>query len=390
MSTFAIVSLFVLCAISCADRAHGSHAEISPAHLSVGEVTYLAHSRLLKRQTVPTQDLLECSFTASDYQCGSSGYAQRSVDVALSCGNETLARNTANSCAKSESGTFCGTATSRLISDQTELTNAFMCTGAVTLGSCPSNCSTFLQSARSKLGCCINTYINQTDGPLPALFNDFFDYRLWNLCNVDLPASDCGNSLPLNPPADAQTCTTSEFVRRSLQYQCMPSVGQPLIDALLQSGSNCDSLATSLVDVCATNANGQRCGEVISLNLIASASSDPLLSTLQSSCTSTTTCNSTCRSAVTNVNSAYGCCVNIYNTSNFQDFGVPRFPSLSYNVWNECGVSSPGFCTSTLSTSTLSTSTLSTSTLSTSASATTVKIFGWMIAAAVALYYIMC
>ena len=381
MNTFAIVSLFVLCAISCADRAHGSHADISPAHLSVGEVTYLAHSRLLKRQTT-AQNVTECSVAIFDYQCGSSGYAQGIINVALSCGNQTYARNTANTCAKSESGTLCGTATIRLLSDQTETTNADSCSGAVTSGSCPSNCRIFLQSARSKLGCCINTYINQTDSPLLALYSDYVDYRLWNLCNVDLPASDCGNSLPLNPPADAQTCTTSEFVRRTLQYQCMPSVGQPLIDALLQSDSNCDSFATLVADGCATNANGQRCGDVISMNLISSASSDSLLSSLASSCISTTTCNSTCQSAVTNITSAYGCCVNIYNSSAFQDLGL-QFSSLSYDVWNACGVSSPGFCTSPLSTSPLSTSTLS-------GSATTMKTFGWMIAAAVALYYIMC
>ena len=364
MNTFAIVRLFVLCAISCADRAHSSHAEISPAHLSVGEVTFLAHSRLQKRQTVTSQDFV-CSVAFLDYQCGSSGYAQGLINVALSCGDETEARNTANSCAISESGTFCVTVTIHLLS---ELPNAESCSGAVTSGSCPTSCKTFLQSVRSRFGCCINTYINQTDGPLPAVY--FFGYRLWNLCNVDLPASDCGNSLPLNPPADAQTCTRSEFVRRTLQYQCMPSVGQPLIDALLQSGSNCDSFVTILVDGCATNANGQRCGDVISID--ASASSDSLLSTLQSSCTSNTTCNSTCRSAVMNINSAYGCCVNIYNSSAFRLLGEP-LPYLSYNVWKACGVSSPGFCTSPLS-----------------GSATTVKTFGWMIAAAVALHYIMC
>ena len=372
MNTFAIVSLFVLCAISCANRAHGSHADISPAHLSVGEVTYLAHSRLLKRQTT-AQDFTECTVAFSDYQCGSSGYAQGLINVALSCGNETLALDIANACAKSESGTFCDTATTRFLSNQTELTNAESCSGAVTSGSCPSSCRTFLQSARSRLGCCINTYINQTGSPLLALYSDYVDYRLWNLCNVDLPASDCGNSLPLNPPADAQTCTSSEFVSRTIQYQCMPSVGQPLVDIWLQSDSNCDSFATILVDGCATNANGQLCGDVISMD--ASASSDPLILTLASSCTSNTTCNSTCRSAVMNINSAYGCCVNIYNSSTFGDLGV-QFPSLSYNVWNACGVSSPGFCTSTLST--------------TSASATTVKTFGWIIAAAVVLYYIMC
>ena len=376
MNTFAIVSLFALCAISCADRAHGSHADISPAHLSVGEVTYLAHSRLQKRQTFTAQDITECTVASLDYQCGSSGYVQGLINVALSCGNETQALDIANACAKSESGTFCGTATTRFLYNQTELTNAESCSGAVnTSGSCPSSCRTFLQSARNRLGCCINTYINQTDSPMLALYSDYVDYRLWNLCNVDLPASDCGNSLPLNPPADAQTCMPSEFVSRTIQYQCMPSVGQPLVDTLLQSDSNCDSFATILVDGCATNANGQLCGDVISMD--ASASSDPLILTLASSCTSNTTCNSTCQSAVMNINSAYGCCVNIYNSSTFGDLGV-QFPSLSYNVWNACGVSSPGFCTSTLSTSTLS------------ASATTVKTFGWIIAAAVVLYYIMC
>ena len=372
MKTFAaIVSLFVLCAISCADHAHGS------AHLSVGEVTFLAHSRLQKRLTV--SDHNQCSLTSFDYQCGSSGYAQRIIDIALSCNNMTLARNTANSCAKSESGSFCGVATTRLISNETELYSESNCTGAVLSGSCPSSCRTFLETERSRLGCCINTYINQTDSPFIASeqYSDYLDYHLWNLCNVDLPASDCGNSLPLNPPADAQNCTTSEFVRRSLQYQCMPSVAQPFIDAFLQSNSpsNCIHFTTSLVDACATNANGQRCSEVINgLDPISSIGSinDPLHFTLESSCTSNTTCNFACQSAVMNISSAYGCCVNIYNSSVFRDLGV-QIPPLSYNVWNACGVSSPGFCTNPFS-----------------SSATTVKIFGWMVAAAVALYYTMC
>ena len=134
MNTFAIVRLFVLCAISCADRAHSSHAEISPAHLSVGEVTFLAHSRLQKRQTVTSQDVTVCSVAFLDYQCGSSGYAQGLINVALSCGDETEARNTANSCAISESGTFCVTVTIHLLSDQTELPNAESCIGSSYVG----------------------------------------------------------------------------------------------------------------------------------------------------------------------------------------------------------------------------------------------------------------
>ena len=342
-----MLSLFVLCAVASANRGLQSHPGASASRLSVGTVSDFTH-HIAKRQTfndLTPQDVIDCTSTILDYQCGSSGYAQRIADIALSCRNDTYARNAANTCAKSENGQFCATATLSLLSDDTESANAATCAGAVRSGVCPSACRSFLQSGRSKIGCCINTYINTTDSPLYQLYSEYVDYRLWNLCNVDLPATDCGNGLPLNPPANAQTCTVQQFFSRLVDYECMASVGQPLVDAVLQN-SKCYPYALIFVDACASNANGQFCAEIIGLDLLSSATTDSLLVSLTSNCfQSSSSCSSSCRNAITNVDNAYGCCVNIYNNS---AIGL-QFPSLSYSVWNSCGVDSPGFCTSTLS-----------------------------------------
>ena len=283
------------------------------SQLSVGKVADLTH-HITKRQTTP-QDIADCTAAIVDYQCGSSGYAQQIVNIALECRNETYARNAANTCARSENGAFCGSATTRFTLDQTQA--ASTCSGAVSSGSCPSSCRSFLQSASSTLGCCINTYINTTVSPLLGLYGVYVDYHLWNLCNVPLPAADCGNGLPLNPPQDAQDCTLQEFATRSVNYECMASVGQPLVDTLLRNG-RCDTYVRGLVGICSRNENNQFCGAVIGSSAISSGgSNDPLFISLVANCaaSSSSFCSSSCRSAATNIKNSYGCCVNVFNIS---------------------------------------------------------------------------
>lgn len=310
-------------------------------------------------------------------QCGSSGYAQGIVDIALSCRNETYARATASACARSESGDFCGTATIRLILDESLAEGASSC-GSVNVtatgGTCPSTCRGFLESASSRLGCCINTYLNTTFNPLAGIYSTYVDYRLWNLCNVPLPAADCSDGLSLNPPPDAQDCTLQELFTRVYTNACTPSVGQPLVDTL-QQNSNCKRLqiAEELVDICSTNANNEYCGAVLGLDVLSSITSnegpDPLLTSLAINCasdSSSSVCSSSCQSAVTNIKTAYGCCVNTFNDTNS---GLQTV--LSYSLWNSCGVDTPGFCTA--------------STLRLSGAAD-LKAFVWMIALAMAIH----
>ena len=202
------------------------------------------------------QDISDCTSIIGDHQCGSSGIAQRIADIALSCGNDSVARMTSNLCARSEGGDFCGTAFIQFAFDGSPATDESSCSGAVASSACPSSCRTYLQTWRSRLGCCINTYINNTDFPAFALFSDFVDYRLWDLCGVSLPAVDCGNGLPLNTSANAQSCTSQELTSRLAQYQCTADVGQPLVDAIMQN-SRCYPYARIQIDVCGSNAKAK-------------------------------------------------------------------------------------------------------------------------------------
>ena len=195
MKNTAIGCIFVFCysLISSSNSLKPTH-ELSVA---IGNVADVAHRHVLKRQTVSdltAQDIIDCSSTIVEYQC-SSDYAQRFTDIALGCRNQTLARDTANACARSEGGDRCGTAVLRILLDETQSTNAATCVGAVASGVCPSACRSFLGVSRSRLGCCVNTYINVTGSSLLAVYGTYVDYRLWNLCDVNLPpATDCGNS----------------------------------------------------------------------------------------------------------------------------------------------------------------------------------------------------
>jgi hypothetical protein len=307
---------------------------------------------ITKRQTPPANDhsdpsqaLVECNAILMEHQCGLSGYAQQIANIALGCRNESLARNIANICARNENGETCRAAVTKFF--VSDATNAGTCLSAVSSGSCPSNCSRFLESARSKLGCCINTYINTTDSPLSAVYRDEFDYRLWNLCDVPLPAMHCRNTIHLDPPQNTQQCTTQELRSLTVDYECTLSVAQPLVNALLQN-NRCNMYAKALADLCSTNANGQYCAEAIGVELIIPTSTDPLLVSLLRDCAGLVdTCSQSCHSTITSIADAYGCCMNIYNST---ETGV-QLPSLSYSLWNSCGVESPGVCNSSLTTS---------------------------------------
>ena len=169
-------------------------------------------------------------------------------------------------------------------------------------------------------------------------------YRLWQLCGVSLPPADCGNGLVFDPPAKVSSCTQEEdFNLKYKDNMCLPSRGQPYINALLDSRCRGTLIPSAeyLVNLCSMNANGFTCG----FNA-AGDGTDISTSILDSTCASSNiSCNSSCRMALMNAKNNRGCCVNFHNTT--ASGTVPL--SLSYNVWQSCGVETPGFCESPLS-----------------------------------------
>ena len=374
MKHLIVATLFVLvCSytVSSSIRLPGAIISQLSATGKIGDLTH----HLAKRQTEEPfsfdalRDMFDCAATEIEYQC-SSGYAQQVVNTALACGvDSTVARIIADQCARSENGDFCGIATFRHILDQQSVEGITACFLSDP-ESCSPTCRSFLESTRSKLGCCINTHT------IGSLIYILVNESMWSVCNVPLPADTCREGVSLNPPQDVQTCTVQELFTRLANQVCEPSVGQPLVDALLEN-SKCHRYAREYVDICRFNANNQRCGTIVGTNVIDTSfdgsSQDSPLALIENSCNSSLSsesCSPSCQSAIAGIANTYGCCVNIFNNS---DSDTQSVNLLSYSLWNRCGVTeSPGFCTAA-------------STLELSGAAT-MKAFGWMIAVIMAIH----
>ena len=334
MKSFILNAITVMCLSTC---------------LTAAEAQYLhsaaLHHQTIKRQTTDStmspEDEAYCRSLDADAYC-STGLAQGLIDAALSCGegSEEYHRREANGCARNEKGKFCFSALALFDLGGTGRRNIEgNCSRVLQSSSCPSTCRASLETFKSELGCCINTYVNGTEYRSGSAA---VDYRVWQLCGVTLPAADCGNALDVNPPANVDSCSQLEyFNRRYTENLCLPSRGQPYVNAILESGCN-DEIAEYLVTLCSIDADNRPCGYE------GFVETKPYLDivTIESICTgSNVTCTSACRDSLRNATIIYGCCINTINITIFD----PRPLSLSYDVWRSCGLESPGFCESTLS-----------------------------------------
>ena len=346
----------------------------------LADLTNQAH-HLVKRQTYTASllNLLDCTATASDYQC-SSGYNQRVVDIALECGGKGVAIDVAGFCDRRENGDLCIRATSRFIKDTDTLTDGMAaCVASLASGTCSPNCSSILEMAGRRLGCCLNSNFTKAI----IAFND----SLWDICNVRRPPDDCVNDVSLDPPQNPQFCSSQELMGRIADYTCMPSIGQPLVDALLQNG-NCNATANLYVDGCSSNTNGETCFSALQSDFLtdstdqAAANNDPLFTALLQSCPFSPSgnsgeyqCDASCQSAVNNIDRTFGCCLSAFNIS--QDGEQASIPQLAYGLWQSCGVEPPGVCVG---------STLGLSRQTSSATVTKVFAASWMVAIVAAIY----
>ena len=344
-AVFCAVLVLIFSSISVDSRSLDSHLGRLQLSIllqdSVGNVlSEFGHPAIAKRQTVydiTTQDVVDCISRTTEYQCGSSGYSQQVVDIAMGCKNNSYARNTANTCARNANGDTCGAVTLKFLSDQT---NAEACSRAMQLGSCHPACRAFLQSAKDILGCCLKVYVNQTDYPLYEQYKEYVDYRLWDLCEIEIPEEECKvGGLTLKSTGEEKFCEAQELVSRFVRYECSPNVGQSLINALMKN-DRCYVFTSVLVDSCSSNTKGQYCAEAIGTDLMSSINTDPLIISLNTHCYPGSGCTQSCKSAITKIKDAYGCCVNVYNDT---AIGL-ELPSLSHDLWKECGIESPGFC----------------------------------------------
>ena len=148
--------------------------------------------------------------------------------------------------------------------------------------------------------------------------------------------SDCAHVLQSVPSA---TLTDARVVASIYSTLCKPRCNQAL--ARFYFECSFEALGEVFIQLCSTNANNQRC-----YNLLGTLDTDA--TSVQSSCPMNGSCPSSCRSSILTYRNNAGCCVNIFNTS-----VSPFMAADNYRFWASCSVETPGFCTqSTVSRST--------------------------------------
>ena len=226
------------------------------------------------------------------------------------------------------------------------------CSGASTT-TCLPDCKSSLQQISATLGCCLNNIYNNSE--LGLEYETLNSYELWKECGVETP----GFCLYGDGPDDYDyeyfgACTESEFNETlaeldsqvDLQGYCLSETicQDECLDILFQLTVLCDAdeIAKTYRAYCGRY-DGKSCLELFT------TSEDEFSTSFESatiSCSGATTsaCSPDCKSSLQQISATAGCCLNnIYNNSEL-GLGFEYETLISYELWKECGVETPGFC----------------------------------------------
>ena len=143
--------------------------------------------------------------------------------------------------------------------------------------------------------------------------------------------SDCARALQ---SASSIDMTDAQGVASLYSTACIPRCNRALARFYFECGF--ETLGEMFIQLCSTNANNQRC-----YNLIGTLGTDA--ARVHSSCpTSGSSCPSSCRSSIQTFRNNAGCCVNVFNNSAFT---AELIAADDNHLWVSCSVETPGFCT---------------------------------------------
>lgn len=262
------------------------------------------------------------------------------VDIYTECNYDRnvarAIRSLVQSCSRDENGRFCF----ELRQNASNYTNS-VTTNCPRLNTysgynCTDSCRDALQDLKSNIGCCLNDLYNTT---LP--FSNFLNAGLWSACGVISP-DFCGDST-LTPGSVIANGNCSDFndliEQLYSRFYCNADVFRLYLDNYQQCGYH--DQYDLFINLCRVTENDELCGVLVT-STISNASS--YLGAVNSECLQqnfTQGCTHTCQTALNNVKSTIGCCVNLYNS-----FPNATNPAL----WSACGISFPSaeLCPSTL------------------------------------------
>ena len=244
-------------------------------------------------------------------------------------------------CRVNKQGDLCGSFVDNL--DDVELASE-ACIDT-TMTNCSNECRQRLEVVEDDVGCCINEMINNTRIG-PRKYQRLFNYSLWSMCGVDTPRQSCPPSrlTKLPKPKSTSNCSFHEIFQRRYQVQCRSSTMKAFADDYNAHG--CQQVAKDLYNTCSITEEGVWCMEKPLINNFFILD---LADLAQSVCSSNgSTCTAECRSALQDIRSNVGCCINnLFNNTYLQlVYTEVIFNSIlsRKEVWTSCGVTYPDSC----------------------------------------------
>lgn len=328
--------------------------------------------RLWRRQETSNDSEAYCQSLRNDALC-SSGAEQLDIDMNyLACENvdvnasEAEYRVRSPNCAKSESGSYCG---SLFISNVEENFIKANCSEVLPTNRCTPGCRNHLENLKNTLGCCIN------HGRIFTINSSysFFKNELWSVCDVSLPPTNCDeHELTFEV---FMNCTYRDRFNRELSSFCASNgSGQTYVNSLLRN-KRCSATNFDTAEMFSRDCTVDSQGELCWLRILAYLTSklqlefpiqnfkgevEPggklifslVLVPINNACyESGDDCSSECKAILEETTNALGCCLNIMNGTSTAVSDESRLDSLVVDskFYESCGVETPGFCSSKLS-----------------------------------------
>ena len=273
-------------------------------------------------------------------QC-ESGLFQACTDLTLRCQEPMPANVFRNGCQRNANGDYCGL-TAAYIGEVNTITST--CESSLT-GDCTDDCRSLLMGIRDALGCCVNSFFNESteqDGIPSSYRRDTFSYALWSNCGVETVTDECTASTVKVRRNDISPDALCNYVAENGNLLCTRNYLEPIVDAL-RDADGCEAFANGNMEQCGVNENGEYCNTL-------TTELTPLFLAAQSACNGTT-CDESCEQALMTLRNNGGCCVNtLWNNSltaisleqlTGQDSG---FTFLSYEFWSDCGLKTLELC----------------------------------------------
>ena len=257
---------------------------------------------------------MNCDSVLNNAQC-TSLFGQSFIDMISQCGSDgqELAIDLEQDCRMNAAGERCGSIDISDVEDSC-LPSSF----------CSSGCRESLNASVMQNGCCNSNFERLQ--------------RYFPLCGIEVP-SPCPPTLvniPSSPPINP-SCSTSQDLDTLLRDIQCSSQYAPVLEAL--NSNNCQDRE---IEIICNRRDGEFCTDQFRDALFD-------LSNAVNNCPSTLACPSTCQGAINRLNNNLGCCFNNYNTTyvagtSFSFSAQPYLTISSNSLWQECGVTPPGAC----------------------------------------------